>query len=98
MCSRCLWTKGAPVVLPSPGLQVLAACGPGLVHTIGIILRDPINASLGLFGEDERAVASYAWLYDLSPGESRALLWSHESVRVPLGALGLSPDESQALL
>ena len=57
-----------------------------------------MNTSLGLFGEDERAVASYAWLYDLSPGESRALLWSHELVRVPLGTLDLSPDESRALL
>ena len=57
-----------------------------------------MNTSLGLFGEDERAVASYAWLYDLSPDESRALLWSHELAHVTLDTLGLLPDESQALL
>ena len=57
-----------------------------------------MNTSLGLFGEDERAVASYVLLYDLSPGESRALLWSHELSHVPLGTLDLSPDESRALL
>ena len=34
----------------------------------------------------------------LAPGESRALLWSHELVHVTLDTLGLSPGESQALL
>ena len=98
MRSRCLWTKGAPVVLPSPARRFLQLAGRGSCIQSESYSEVQLNTSPGLFGEDERAVASYVWLYDLSPGESRALLWFHELVHVPLGTLDLSSDESRALL